>query len=210
MTKFETFEQLLARGQENFIDPDNNITGIEPSTLNGKFKEQLASLNRYIYTTYSTNAGDKVLSIEGVIPLNTFKRIEPLLLQQGYWYIAANPLTYTVAGSNIPSSDEFDADLSHYLILNCVNNNEINQYRSWKVLCSVGGKTYLYNDKIQTHFIQPRSDTDYDYREYISDETLEYTDELLYKGDNPLISIMIQDPIVGRISLYSNLLKFLS
>lgn len=54
-----------------------------------------------MYTTYSTNINDKILSVDGVIPLNIFKKIEPLLLQHGYWYIAVNPLNFGVYGINL-------------------------------------------------------------------------------------------------------------
>lgn len=34
--------------------------------------------------------------------------------------------------------------------------------------------------------------------------SLEYTDETLFIGDNPLINLSIEDPIPRRISLYLN------
>lgn len=71
--KFQCFEELLDSGRRNFdvnIDSDLNLTGLEETTIKSPFVNQLKDLNNYMYTTYSTNEGDKILSIEGIIPLD--------------------------------------------------------------------------------------------------------------------------------------------
>lgn len=209
-SKIQSFSELLDRGRKNFdISSGINLTGLEESTMNSTFVEQLKDLNNYMYTTYSTNEGDKTLSIEGIIPLNLFYKIEPQLQRQGYWYIAASPLDNQIYGINLIPSDEFDSERANMIYLQWVNNRDIGLFnRQWNKVCSTDNMQLLMNDKISIHFLPP-DNSNLLLHDYISNETLEYTDESLYHGNNPLINVIIEDPIVGRISLYSKLYKFL-
>lgn len=212
--KFRNFSDLLVQGRRNFDSTDldvDNITGLEEGTMESRFVEQLRDLNNYMYTTYSTNRGCKVLSLEGIIPSDIFKKIEPKLLQQGYWYIAANPFDDKVHGVNLLSTEEFDPSMDKQTKLVWIDKNDqetLSAYYRWTSLCSTNKETLLINKDINIHFF-PANDGSLLLKDYVSNETLRYTDETLYQGDNPLIAIVIEDPIVGRISLYAKLYQFL-
>lgn len=183
-SKFRTFNELLARGIQNFDNPETNITGLEEQALTGVSYQQLKNINRYMYTTYSTNIGDKVFSIEGVIPLNIFKKIEPLLLQEGYWYIAVNPLDRRVHGLNLISFNEFDKSLAHFTEVKRIPDEDIMRYRipPWRRLCSENGYIYIENDILPIYTLPPREEFDIDNHPLNYSEILEYTDESLFRG----------------------------
>jgi hypothetical protein len=207
---FSSFEELLEQGRFNFeINPNSNITGLEEGTRRSIYVSILKNINYYMYTTYSTNVGDKVFSIEGIIPLNVFKKIEPKLLEQGYWYVAANPLDNKIYGVNLISSDEFDPNLSYDSKLEWINDRDKNKFgENWMPLCQTVNTTLYMNNKIDIHFLPP-NDENISLDDCISYEALGYTEKSLFQGTNPLINLTIEDPIVGRISLYSKLLTML-
>lgn len=205
--KCHSFNELLAVGRDNFADPANDKTGLEDHSITGKVRDQLLNLNSYMYTTYSTNSGCQVLSIEGVCPLSIFKRIEPDLLKQSYWYIAKNPLDLVEHGSNIPPKEEFEYSMSRQTLVGIIRKDKFKGYRAppWKVLGTFKDEVVAYNDDVAIHFIEPGADPAH----YNSNETLLYTDEALFRGDDPLVSVVVEDPIVGRISMYNKLYEFL-
>lgn len=205
--KLQTFPELLARGRENFDNVGQNITGLENSTIQSLFWSQLRYLNYFMYTTYSTNKGDKVLSVEGVLPLNVFKSVETKLLQEGYWYLAVNPLDKAVHGIKILQEDEYDQSVAMYTSFRLVDQEQRNRmYDTWYQICKIEDKMLMVNDSIHIHLLNPRANI----TDMISDETLEYTSEELFRGPNPLVSLVVEDPVVGRISLYKKLAMFLN
>lgn len=91
----KTYSDLLTLGTENLLlfrnnnlSNDNNITGIENS-LTGKYFDQMVRLNRYIYTTSSTNDPGKLTQAFFVgfqAPLSVCNTIAQNLIQDRYGY----------------------------------------------------------------------------------------------------------------------------
>ena len=111
-------------------------------------------------------------------------------------------------GINLIPADEFDPALATRTVMLWTDNTRGYHSRYWTTMCSrQDDMMLLVNTEVQVHFL---TDSKEDAISLISDEVVGYADESLFTNANPLIDIIIEDPIVGRISLYSKLHEFLA
>jgi hypothetical protein len=201
-----TWKELLDQGQKNFNDA-NSLTGLVVEDISDTHFRQLKEINKYMYTTYSTNPGDFLLSIEGIIHLSTFHKIETSLCLKGYYFIACNPLTKEKVGENLMPKEDYDPSMNKTTYIEkCIPTSKKYYLTQWWMrLCSTGKESIMANYSMPIHFL------DFDDPDNFlpSDETLGYVNHNLFSGQNPLISIIIEDPVVARISLYRELLTML-
>lgn len=207
-----TFEELLMHGKRQLVESDSpGDTGIEDGTRTSPLFQQIVDINSYMFTTFSTNKGGHNLSIEGVIPLSVFQKIQLFLSLGCYIYMANNPLTKEIVGYSLIDPEDYDVEMSKIPKQMFVDKKQekdyglkrlgwvqITDWKKGKALFETGRPPYV---TIPTNPIEEG---------FPSDEVVEIVNnDLLFKGEDPLISIFIEDPIFGRISLYKNLLKYL-
>jgi hypothetical protein len=212
--KFDTFEELFKHGKKNFSGL-GGLTGMEDQTIGNT---DLINLNKYMYTTYSSNEGQKTLSLDGVLTLKNFLKIEPFLNSYGYWYIAERLLPRERIRKNLPTASQFDWSKANYTKISRLPKSYYNPQEyiyNGEVLCNHGDPIITGDKKVPIYFFTRFTELPSDrllpeWAKNPSSEVLGYTSENLFKGENPLIGLLIEDPVVGRISLYRNLYKYMS
>lgn len=181
---FTSFEDLLEHGRKQLLDfrenPDSdNSTGIEDSLVE-PYLSQMIEMNNYIYTTASTNYPAALpffqpFFLEGVTRLSTAKRLYQKLSDKYYWVLAQDLLT-----------GDFPIVAPHELY-------------SWDIAQSKdvtqADSQYLISD-----FFFAENEP------YIlGAEVLQYTDESVFKGEDRVVGIIIEDSCNCRKDLYRDI-----
>jgi hypothetical protein len=200
--------QLLLQGQSNF-ESVNNLTSIEDSTLESEYSTTLREINNYMYTIYSTNLPNEVqataFSIEGIISLKVYQSMKPYMLEKGFTWIAENSLTKLHREYNLLPAQDFNLDYDKQRLIQ-VFNQPMLSLKNWDLIAQ-DKEIYIYSTISQPIHLLPLNDDSQSLDP--SDEVLQYVDEEEFIGDNCLITIIIEDPIPGRTSLYKEILKML-
>lgn len=221
-TKIQSAKELFDKGVKHIsdflTDGDSGVTGLD----NPFGMEIIKEINNYMYTTYSTNRGDRNLTIEGVLPHSLFNRIKSDLRDKGYWFIAQNPLASIKPEELATSSKELIG--SRPVLYSHLGNNrnktrleriiidgkdlnifypdvwKVDEYLSNnKIIISRQEPLFFMNDECMKEIMEPG----------IGNEVLDYTDKQLFMGDDPLIGLFIEDPDFSKKDLYEQLLKIL-
>jgi hypothetical protein len=89
-SEITTYPELLKFGQ-SLLNTLLNESSVEEHLSNDiDTLEQMKNLNKYVYSVYSTNQGDKTYSIEFFILASALDELLKKLKEHGYWYIAKN------------------------------------------------------------------------------------------------------------------------
>jgi len=151
-------------------------------------------------TRHSTNESDTIqtLSVGGCIPLKIWPLLKQQIIQERLFYSSYEFKTKQRELKTIPEED-YDSRASKYMVYHIVDNHERKRYMNdrWIEMASMNGCFLLINKNINLFMIEPKEASD----EVEQIITKELKDEL--------VSVMIEDPIAGRISLYRWLYKIL-
>jgi len=142
------------------------------------------------------------MTIEGIIPLSVFMKMEPYLQAKGYLYKAINPFTKKIIGQKLMDNYEYDLSKGFETVI----RTDEDDYRcfddsAWIKLSP--------NIRVSTNIRYCLLVKDDHEDDYPSCEVLDYTSEKLFINENPLISIIIEDPAIARITLYKEILNLL-
>ena len=207
------YKKLLKKGIKN-IDYGNGAS-LEYNLLSNKSElETIRKINSYVYTTYSTNNSDKTYSIDLFI-LNTYSNmLINKLRSKNFWF-----MTKEYGNNNIII--DINKELNNSTYKNYININEDNRYfypiKYWKEIKRNNNIITLERD-VDIYFL---SDTTIESFKITSFNDNYFIKELEFnyhsidnKIDYNLLSknisyFIIEDPIIGRKTLYDKLLIIL-
>jgi hypothetical protein len=213
-----TFDELIAYGR-NRTNPDNSKDSHDPSieehTLNRKTMLELFALNQYAFTFYSTNDGDKTYSIEFAIPKKFASKFAKKLKQAGYWFIIY-PHNIGNWDNDETISNEvithYDKNKIHKTYLIRIENNDPNVFDSGRYYVRTpenpngwyrdSPTTIAFNKRI--YFIDDPINSVVDWS--VFDEVNKIAKPEVY---TELVGVVVEDPKIGRKSLYRELTKIL-
>jgi hypothetical protein len=181
--------------------------------------DHFIQINKYMFTTYSTDHHDVRQSVGGIIPYDMFlSKLEPVLRLNGFFHVCFNPFTLQIhssflpidagvceasQGTIIPFSDGTDIEpdeLFHSIALPDLDGDTSNPFVYGYHLARVKRDG-------ENRLIIPGED------KYIFPirEAEKYLDRSLFNSStgNLLVAIFIEDMLSCRQVLYGNLLKWL-
>lgn len=213
----KSFDELLEIGRKQLKgDIKDDLTGIDDRILSGKYLEQMIVLNEHMYTTYSTNPHDDTLSLQGILTLPIALMLRDKIKGKIWFTI------YDDEGIIIDKDYDNRANTTFTLKQSVTKSNRI---VTTDIDQSINGDSWIYYDptefinklpsRYQTYFhgdwminTDPKYATDdlcCDNGHYL--EVHDYCDNSLFIGENRLVNMTFEDPIIGRKSLYEYLIK---
>jgi len=207
------YEKLLKKGIQN-IDCGYEAS-LEDHLLSNKAElETIRKINSYVYTTYSTNNGDKTYSIDLFILNNYSKILIDKLRSKNFWF-----MTKEYGNNNIII--DINKELNNSTYKHYININEDNIYfypiKYWKEIERNNNIITLERDAdiyfLSDTTIESFKITSFNDNYFIKE--LEFNYHSIYnKIDYNLLSknisyFIIEDPIIGRKTLYDKLLLIL-
>jgi hypothetical protein len=164
---------------------------------------ELRALNHYVYTYYSTNSGDKTYTLEFFFPKEKVRRLFRELDKTDYWYLCHT-------GGIVTRVDTMRNNHT-YEDVRIVEKSSLDRYgHKWKKRAignqyeiSMDQYTYFLNDE----FIKEEKSESIDNKIESALEEIDNKEDL-YVGilKHSLYSILIEDPVVGRTTLYADIL----
>ena len=198
------YKTLLQHGIRNFESLETNTTGIEDHlSTNPTNMNMMKEINKYVYTTYSTNEDDNTYSI-GFLILSQY--LEPLmqkLREHNLWYVAkdyANDQTYINVGPENGRKEEQ---------IVTIEKKDINHYLSnWKIM-DEGKNDYTLKQMRDFYFLSKNNVDDVD---NLLDKDISIS-EISEAGNDTeelidyLSFILIEDPHPDHKILYNTVLE---
>lgn len=214
----KTLEELFAYGRNrtNPNSPENELDpSLEAHTLNKKIIQELFELNKYAFTYYSTNDEDKTYSVEFAIPKNIASKFIKKLKEKGYWYVV---FPHNIGDWNNDNTiaktikSYYDPNKIYNTYLIRIENSDPNVFDSGRyVVRSQDYPNGWYRDSPttitfnrRTHFIEDPKTMLVEWS--IFDEIKQITIPEVY---TELVGVVVEDPKIGRKSLYRELTKIL-
>lgn len=210
--------------KKNIIKEYKKLLEFGKSQIKGEFNndleehaetDKLLKLNDYVYTYYSTNKGDDTYSIEFVVLADHMNIILEELDKKGMWYCAKNYKTEKYV-------EKYDKELNDFTKKKTINirekdlrfyneKTENNPY-GWEI-DEIHGDIITISKEHKIYFLE--SDTINDFNEMYNDSNyflnMTYIKQLTHIDINLLSKniavIVVEDPVIERITLYDELLK---
>jgi len=206
-SEIKTYPELLKFGQ-SLLNSLLNESSVEEHLSNDtETLEQMKNLNKYVYTVYSTNQGDKTYSIEFFILASTLEPLLKKIKEKGYWYIAKNYSTNELF-ENVTSKNNDTEEQRIQIPLSELSRYNIDRDEwSWHVE-SQDSKHAILRRQAPIYFLSP-SQVEFFKEDYTNPEGNNET--ILYEGHTfkdllpELAVVTIEDPIIGRKTLYTEL-----
>jgi len=198
---YNEYKKLLEKGINN-IDAGYDASLEEHLLSNSDDYECIKNINKYGYTTYSTNFNDKTYSIDLFILNDYVDLLIDKLRNKGLWFIKKdNNGNIIINVDNSINNDKYKMYLTD-------NNNLLNK-NFWTLIDSTNN---LYENNLYIYFLNDENINEllYDLYErlsfdYVKGNTINY--DLLV---NNISYFIIEDPIIDRKTLYFELLSILS
>lgn len=198
---YNEYKKLLEKGINN-IDVGYDASLEEHLLSNSDDYECIKNINKYGYTTYSTNFNDKTYSIDLFILNDYVELLIDKLKSKGLWYIKKDN-----NGNIIINVDKSINNNKYKMYL--TDNNDLLDKNYWTI---VDNSNNLYEKDSYIYFLNDENinELSYDLYEllsfdYVKGDTINY--DLLI---NNISYFIIEDPIIDRKTLYSDLLTILS
>jgi hypothetical protein len=209
----DQYKKLLKKGIQN-IDCGNGAS-LEDHLLSNKSElETIRKINNFVYTTYSTNDGDKTYSIDLFILNNYSKILIDKLRSKNFWF-----MTKEYGNDNIIIEINKELNNSTYKEYRNINKDKrdfypIKYYKEIKrdnniITLERDADIYFLSDNSIESFKKSSFNDDYFIKElefnyHNIDNKIDYI--LLSKNISYFI---IEDQIIGRKTLYDELLIIL-
>lgn len=197
---YNEYKKLLEKGINN-IDVGYDASLEEHLLSNSYDYECIKNINKYGYTTYSTNFNDKTYSIDLFILNDYVELLIDKLKSKGLWYIKKDN-----NGNIIINVDKSINNNKYKMYL---NDNDLLDKNYWTL---VDNSNNLYENNLYIYFLNDGNinellDDLYELLsfDYVKGNTINY--DLLI---NNISYFIIEDPIIDRKTLYSDLLSILS
>jgi hypothetical protein len=198
---YNEYKKLLEKGINN-IDAGYDASLEEHLLSNSDDYECIKNINKYGYTTYSTNFNDKTYSIDLFILNDYVELLIDKLRNKGLWFIKKDNKTNIIINvDNSINNDKYK--------LQVTDNNDLLNKNYWTL---VDNSNNLYEKDLYIYFLNDENinELSYDlYRQlsfnYVKGNTIDY--DLLI---NNISYFIIEDPVIDRKTLYSDLLSILS
>ena len=214
----------------NLDDKTHNLTGIESQLIESGSVKPMLKLNYHMYTTYSTNHYGSALSVQGELPLSKVKAIIPILKSKGYFFSAYDHINNKLVDSfidpdilsNALSIAFGSANNTHDLYTSSVltlhdaykNGSSINIYKNEFIdgipnnlkihiddtIKNLPNEIYLFHLRDTYLFLPNMKDNVEQFHNMLESDDTGLIDFDI-KSD-PMCSLLIEDPIVDRKSLY--------
>jgi len=183
--------------------------------------KELKELNKYMFTTYSTNQNDKIYSLEGTIPFKLFNKIKKYL--DHYYYNCIDTITGNIIESKLMDPQDYNSSMGSYpMVSSFLKGSEEDEFtyrHGWKTIAYNENQAIKMRD-MKFHFFDFDSDSDSDelythVDEHLGSNNAPGTEVVLYidckyfTDENKLITLLIEDPVPGRTSLYRHLINIL-
>ena len=207
------YKKLLKKGIQN-IDCGNRAS-LEDNLLSNKSElDTIRKINNFVYTTYSTNNNDKTYSIDLFILNNYSKILIDKLRSKNLWF-----MTKEYGNDNIIIEINKDLNNNTYKDYRNINENDKDLYdtKYWKeikkdnniITLERDADIYFLSDNTIESFKKSSFNDDYFIKElafnyHNIDNNIDYN--LLTKNVSYFI---IEDPTIGRKTLYHELLLIL-
>jgi hypothetical protein len=202
----EEYQKLLSLGVAKLKNESDN--DLEKHTY-AKINELLL-LNKYVYTYYSTNEGDKTYSIEFAILPQYLDRLMNKLREKGYWYQTKNYKT----GEYILCYDQYLAKNTFFLSEKIIDKSTYILFQeSWEF-----PSDWMSLDKFKIKKVLPvylfESVQQFMFNTGMNVFRQIYVDETFTNINTKLLSeniaiVMIEDPVIDRKTLYCELYDIL-
>lgn len=207
------YKKLLKKGIQN-IDYGNGASLEDNLLLNKSELETIRKINNYAYTTYSTNNIDKTYSIDLFILNNYSKILIDKLRFKNFWF-----MTKEYGNDNIIieiNKELNNSTYKHYIDIN-EDNKDLYDTKYWNIIkkdnniitLERDADIYFLSDDTIESFKESSFNDDYFIKElafnyHSIDNDINYN--LLTKNISYFI---IEDPAIGRKTLYDELLIIL-
>ena len=205
----DQYKKLLKKGIQN-IDCGNGAS-LEDNLLSNKSElDTIRKINNFVYTTYSTNDGDKTYSIDLFILNNYTKMLIDKLRFKNFWF-----MTKEYGNDNIIieiNKELNNSTYKHYIDIN-EDNKDLYDSKYWNII------------KKDNNIITLERDTDI---YFLSDTTIESFKKSSFNDDSFIKELafnyhsidnnidynllaknvsyfIIEDPTIGRETLYDEL-----
>jgi hypothetical protein len=204
---FKTFGQLIEFGK-NRTNPstiDELDYSLEPHIRkNNDTLTELYQLNHYAYTYYSTNERDQTYSVEFAIPDLIINPLKQKLKEKGFWFFVSRPDKEIVP-------EDYDIDESECMktetITQIVDPDELDEILEERLRWYKIDENTIGHDRF-IHFLEStKPDFLYDMRD--NNVFIELTQMTTPNLCSRLYSVIVEDPIIGRKSLYKELTQIL-
>ena len=212
-----SFSDLIAFGHTR-TSPTSPSSSHDPSledhTLDTKILKEINDLNQYGFTFYSTNDGDKTYSIEFAIPKLLVSKLVKKLKTTDYWY-AIYPHNISEwehnesIGKNVIA--HYDKNKIHRTYLVHEENNDPHVFETGRYAVRSeqfpngwyrdSPTTIAFNKRI--HFME---EPEIMLQWTVFDELHQIATPEVY---TELVGVIVEDPKIGRKSLYRELTKIL-
>ena len=206
-SEIKTYSELLKFGQ-SLLDKDDLLdeSSVEEHLSNDtESLKQMKDLNKYVYTVYSTNEGDKTYSIEFFILASAVDEVLKKLKEKDYWYIAKNYSTNEIF-ENIGSNNKDTEEQRIQIPLSEVSRYNIDRdVWSWHIESQDSKQnTTILRRQAPIYFLSP-SQVDFLREEYTEGnyETITYEGHTFEDLLPQLAVVTVEDPIIGRKTLYT-------
>jgi hypothetical protein len=207
------YKKLLKKGIQN-IDCGNGAS-LEDHLLSNKSElDTIRKINNYVYTTYSTNNIDKTYSIDLFILNNYSKMLIDKLRSKTFWFMTKK---YGNDNIIIEVNEELNNNTYKYYVDINENNKNLYDTKYWNIIKKDNNiltlerdtDIYFLSDNSIESFKKSSFNDDYFIKElafnyHSIDNNIDYN--LLSKNISYFI---IEDPIIGRETLYDQLLLIL-
>jgi hypothetical protein len=204
---FKTFGQLIEFGKQR-TNPSNEDAldySLEPHIReNNDTLTELYQLNHYAYTYYSTNEHDKTYSVEFAIPDLIINPLKQKVKEEGFWFFVSRPdkeilpEDYYIDESECKETETITQE---------VNPDELEEILEDRL------RWYKINENTIGHdrFIHFLESTDQEFLSDMRDNNvfIELRQMTTPRLCSRLYSVIVEDPIIGRKSLYKELTKIL-
>lgn len=205
------YGKLLKKGLNN-IDIGYYASLEDHLLSNEDDLNNIKMINNYVYTTYSTNSGDKTYSLDLFILNKYSQSLISKLISKNYWFVCKDNDKLFINVDNTYNNNQY----KDYITIK--KENSLLLYKDyWKELYSDGNLVKFERDA-DIYFLSDSNIEDskknvfpdnklyeiLSHKYDVTKDTIDY--DLLMKNVSYFI---IEDPIIGRKTLYSELLNIL-
>jgi len=201
------YRKLLEFGLRNF-DKDTLHSSIENHTTEEATLHQLAQLNHYVFTYYSTNKDDVTFSLEFAIFADFLKPLTDILKAKGLWYMSKNYKTNEY-DEWLGDSDEHDAVEPEVRVIPRNHQHKYtmnNDPMSWKIEAAASNNSLRIKRFKYVYFLNSAWIRDCNYKQDVNLFTDLYSNKhhtsIFESLANKVAIITIEDPTIGRDTLY--------
>ena len=209
----DQYKKLLKKGIQN-IDCGYRAS-LEDHLLSNKTElETIRKINNFVYTTYSTNDGDKTYSIDLFILNNYSKILIDKLRSKNFWF-----MTKEYGNNNIIIDVNKELNNNTYKDYRNISEDNKHLYDSkyWKIIKKDNNIITLERDA-DIYFLSDNSIESFKKSSFNDDYFIKELEFNYHNIDNKIDYILlsknvsyfiIEDPIIGRETLYDELLLIL-